>query len=114
MYIVDIEFDFKNATEREYAYNEISPPIIEKQNIKDPCERSAFLLIEQFFMGENAPKASRSTAKAHANLFKKNFLPIYLEDIVFFIKRAGWKVTKIHAHLTFEQKRFKQKFILMN
>ena len=27
---------------------------------------------------------------------------------------AGWKVTKIHAHLTFEQKRFKKKFILMN
>ena len=66
-------------------------------------------------MGENnLPKAYRSTAKAHANLFKKIFLPIYLEDLVFCIKRAGWKVTKIHVHLTFEQKRFKQKFILMN
>ena len=39
---------------------------------------------------------------------------MYLEELVFAIKRAGWKVTKIHAHLTFEQKRFKQKFILMN
>ena len=39
---------------------------------------------------------------------------MYLEDLVFCIKRAGWKVTKTHAHLTFEQKRFKQKFILMN
>ena len=38
---------------------------------------------------------------------------MYLEDLVFCIKLA-WKVTKIHAHLTFEQKRFKQKFILMN
>ena len=65
-------------------------------------------------MGENAPKAYRSTAKAHANLFKKNFSPIYLEDLVFCIKQAGWKVTKINAPLTFEQKRFKQKFILMN
>ena len=52
-----------------------------------------------------------------------------LEDLVFCIKRAGWKVTKIHSHLTFEQKRFKhkihshltfeqkrfkQKFIMMN
>ena len=114
-YIVNIEFDFKNATEREYAYNEIYPPIIEKQRIIDPCERSAFQLIEQFIMGENnLPKAYRSTAKAHANLFKKIFLPKYLEDIVFCIKGAGWKVTKIRAHLTFEQKRFKQKFILMN
>ena len=39
---------------------------------------------------------------------------MYLEELVFVIKRAGWKVTKIHAHLTFEQKRFKQRFILMN
>ena len=39
---------------------------------------------------------------------------MYLEDLDFCIKRAGWKVTKIHSHLTFEQERFKQKFILMN
>ena len=39
---------------------------------------------------------------------------MYLEDLVFCIKRAGWKVTKIHSHITFEQKIFKQKFILMN
>ena len=31
LYIVDIEFDVKNATERKYAYNEIYLPIIEKQ-----------------------------------------------------------------------------------
>ena len=39
---------------------------------------------------------------------------MYLEDLVFCIKRAGWKVTKIHSHLTFEQSRFKRNFILMN
>ena len=33
LYIVDIEFDFKNATEREFAYNEIYLPIIEKQRV---------------------------------------------------------------------------------
>ena len=38
---------------------------------------------------------------------------MYLEDLVFCIKRASWKVTKIHCHLTFEQARFKQNFILM-
>ena len=73
LYIVDVEFDFKNSTEREYAYNKIYPPIIEKQKIIDPCERSAFQLIEQFVMGENTSKVYRSTAKAHANLFKKTF-----------------------------------------
>ena len=64
--------------------------------------------------GENVPKSYRTSAKAHANLFKKNFLAMYLEDLVFCIKRARWKVIKIHSHLTFEQERFKQKFILMN
>ena len=39
---------------------------------------------------------------------------MYLEHLTFVIKRARWKVTKIHAHLTFEQKSFKEKFILMN
>ena len=39
---------------------------------------------------------------------------MYLEDLVFCIKRAGWKVTKIHSHLTFKQARFKQNFTLMN
>ena len=39
---------------------------------------------------------------------------MYLEDLAFSIKRAGWKITKIYSHLTFEQARFKRKFILMN
>ena len=69
LYIVDIEFDTKNATEREFAYNEIYPPIIEKQKTIDPCERSVFQLLEQFVSGEHAPQAYRSTAKTHENLF---------------------------------------------
>ena len=48
LYIVDIEFDTKNATKKEFAYNEIYPPIIEKQKTIDPCERSVFQLLEQF------------------------------------------------------------------
>ena len=39
---------------------------------------------------------------------------MYLEDLEFCINRANWKVTKIYSHLTFEQSRFKRKFILMN
>ena len=57
LYIVDIEFDTKNATETEFANDEIYPPIIEKQRTIDPCERSVFQLLEQFVRGEHAPKA---------------------------------------------------------
>ena len=59
-------------------------------------------------------KVTKKTAKAHANLFKKCFIPLYLEDLNFCIKRAGWKVTKIHSHLTFDQEPFKRDFIIMN
>ena len=73
LYIVDIEFDTKNVTETEFAYNEIYPPIIEKQRTIDPFERSVFQTLEQFVRSEHAPKAYRSTAKAHANVLKKPF-----------------------------------------
>ena len=69
LHIVDIEFDTKNATETEFAYSEIYPPIIETQRTIDPCKRFVFQLLEQFVRGEHALKACRSTAKAHANLF---------------------------------------------
>ena len=54
------------------------------------------------------------SAKAHSTMFPKKYIPIYLEDLAFIIKRYGWIVTKIHAHLTFDQAPFKKDFILMN
>lgn len=41
LFIVDIEFNEKDAMEREYTYNKILPPIIEKQKILEANERSA-------------------------------------------------------------------------
>ena len=32
----------------------------------------------------------------------------------YYISRAGWIVTKIYAHYTFEQSRFKRDFVIMN
>ena len=46
--------------------------------------------------------------------FQKNFIPLYLEDLRFFIKRRGWKVTKIYTHFTFKQSCFKSDFVLNN
>ena len=31
---------------------------------------------------------------------------MYLEDLSFCIKRAGWKVKKTHSHITFEPSHF--------
>ena len=71
------------------VYNEIYPPIIEKQKVIDPCERSTYQLLEQLVMGEKGPNSYKKSAKAHANLFKKSFILLYLEDLNFCIKRAG-------------------------
>ena len=76
--------------------------LLKNKKTIDPCERSVFQLLEQFVMGKKGPRSYRTSTKAHANLSKKCFLPMHLEDLAFCIKRAGWKVTKIHAHLTFE------------
>ena len=70
--------------------------LLKKQTIIDPCERSVFQLLEQYVEGEKGAKSCKSTAKAHATLLKKKFLPMYLEDLAFCIKRAAWKVTKIY------------------
>ena len=77
LYVIDIEFDIKKTSKIELAYNEICPPIIEKQKIIDPCERSVFQLLEQYIDGENGPKSYRSTAKAHATLLKKKVTDVF-------------------------------------
>ena len=62
LFVVNIVFDSDNATEKELGYNEIYPPIIEKQKIVDPCERSVYQLLEQYFEGANGnPLAYRGT-----------------------------------------------------
>ena len=72
LFVVDIEFDEKRATEREYLYNEILPPIIEKHNILEANERSLYQLLELFGKtSNNKPKSYRCTAKPHATLFPK-------------------------------------------
>ena len=89
--------------------------LLKGKKIIDPCDCSVYQLLEQHVEGtKDNPLAYQATKKAHATMLKKNFFLVYLEHLAFVIKRAGWKVTKIHAHLTFEQKRFKEKFILMN
>ena len=108
-------FDVENATEKEFMYNEILPPIIKKEKILEANERSVYQLLELFSKTtQNKSKSYRCTAKLHATLFPKKFIPLYLEDLRFLIKRCCWKVTKIYSHCTFEQSRFKREFLLMN
>ena len=72
------------------------------------------LLMHYSAIEKGNPRTYKATKKANATFFKKEFHPIYLEQISFVIKRAGWRVTKIYSHFTFEQEHFKKDFILMN
>ena len=53
-------------------------------------------------------------AKKHASMDEKTFIPLYAEYLHFLVTRAGWLVTKIYQHLTFEQSKFKKDFVVMN
>ena len=115
LYIVDIKLDFEKLTDRQKVYNEICPSIIEKQKSIDIYERSTFQLLEKMELLDSGEYQRYSpTKKAHATLFEKKCFPLYLEHLALLIKRLGWVVTKIHQHITFEQKRFKKNFIIRN
>lgn len=89
--------------------------MIDKHKIIDVSERSVYKLMEQYSETDKGiSRAYRCTDKAHTTLFAKNFQRLYPEQIKFLIERAGGKVTKIYLHFSFEQKRFKRNFMLMN
>ena len=60
LFIVDIEFDAENATEKKLMYNEILPPIIEKENILEANKPLVYQLLELFSKTtQNKPKSCR-------------------------------------------------------
>ena len=103
LFVADIFFDAKNANEIQLLYNEIFPPVIEKQKILEVYEHCAYQLLELFDKIKEKPKSYRCIPKSNVNLFPKTFFPLYLEDLRFLIKKCGWKVTKVYSHFTFEQ-----------
>ena len=114
LFVFDIFLDTKNSNEKQLVCHKIFPPVIEKQNILEVYERSAYQLVEIFDKTKKKPKSYHCTPKSHANLFPQSFIPLYLEDLRFLIKGCWWKVTKIYGHFTFEQSCFEWEFVLAN
>ena len=72
LFVVNIEFDRKNATKKRFLYNEILPPIIEMQKVLDANKRSVYQFLQLFDeTSEEKPKSYRCTAKSHATMFQK-------------------------------------------
>ena len=63
---------------------------------------------------KNLRRTYKANTKTHSTLEEKNVIPLYTEHVHFLMKRAGWLVTKIYQHLTFEQSNFEKDFVVMN
>ena len=71
LFVVDIFFDAKNPKEKQLLYNEIFPPVIEKQKILETYKCSAYQLLELFDKTKEKPKSYRCTPKSHETYFQK-------------------------------------------
>ena len=107
LFIVDIKFHNKNL--KTLLFNKIYPPVLEKSNKMDPYERSCLQLLSVIKRNKekDITHSFCYTSKTHSTLEKKTFIPLYAEHNHLVIKRAGWLVTKIYEHYTFEQPNLK-------
>ena len=56
----------------------------------------------------------KTTAKTHSTMDKKFFIPLYAEHLYFLLIKCCWCISKIYAHYTFEQSKFKRDVLVMN
>ena len=109
IFTIDIKFHIHNK--KTLLFNEIYPPIFKKKK-KDPFEKSTLQLISIVLRNDEKEKINRfPTISA---LKEKKFITLYAEDIRFLVTRAGWLVTHIYAHYTFERSKFKKDFVIMH
>ena len=84
-------------------FNEIYPPIFEKNKKVDPYERSSLqtmsIVVEKDDKDEIDSRPYNS--KTHSTLNDKKFVVLYAEDLHFLVSREGWVVTYISPHYTF-------------
>ena len=117
LFVVNVKF--ADIFEKTLLFNEIYPPVFEKQKKIDPYKRSCTQIMSRATIKHNIKKKDTLysllfNSKTHATLKKKIFIPLYAEDLYFLTTRAGWKVTRIYEHYTFKQDTFKKDFVVMN
>ena len=76
-------------------FNEIYPPIFEKNKKMEPFERSNLQLMSILVRDQEKDKINSFsyTIKTHSTLGEKEFIPLYAEGLHSLIKRV---VSKIH------------------
>ena len=97
-------------------FYEVYPQYLKKIKKMEPFERFTVHLMSILVLNEekNTINSFRYTSKTHSSLRYKKYIPLYAEHLHFLIKRAGWLVTHIYEHFTYEQFKFKKDFVVMN
>ena len=86
-----MDIKFYNINEKTSLFNELYPPIFEKDKNVDPYERFTLELLSVAVRNEekNTTKSFPYNSKIHATLKEKRFILLYAEDFHFLITRAG-------------------------
>ena len=72
IFVVDVEFDYKNASQTQIMYNEIMPPFIQKDTKIPADKRSVYQLLELYSEDKNGnPNKYKISAKSARNLISK-------------------------------------------
>lgn len=96
-------------------FKEIHAPVFEKNKTVRAHECSTSRLMSVLNRNEQRDiiNSFTCTAKTHSTIDENKFIPLYAEHLHFLIKKAGWLVTSIYEHFTFEQSRLKKDFVIM-
>ena len=114
LFVVEIKFDLKNANQKQFFFNAIYSPIFDQKKVLSANERSVFQLVDAMRLNNKGTTNSfKTTAKTHTTMDQKIAIPFYAEHLHLLLTRCGWCVTKIRAHYTFEQCKFKKDFDVM-
>ena len=102
LFTVDIKFH--NINKKTLFFSELCPPIFEKCKKVDPFVRSTLQLISIAVRNEEKKTLNSFpyNSKTHSTLKEKKSTLLYAEGLHFLITRAGWLVTQIYEHYTFE------------
>ena len=93
LFVVDIKLNEINP--KTLLFDEIYPPIFEKNKKMDPYERSTLQLMNIVVRNEEKDTVNSFpyNSKTHSTLKEKKIILLYAEDLHFLVTRAGWLVT---------------------
>ena len=115
-HIFTVDIEFSNIIPKTLLFNEIFPPVFEKNKKIPPHLRSCSQIMSRAQKEDNKDeiKSLPFNSKTHSTLNKNIFVNLYAEGLYFLTTRAGWEVTKIYDHFIFKQDTFKRDFVVMN